>query len=239
MQKSIHSLSDKIVFVAGNAKRLSQGIIKPLLQAGATVIVPAISLQEITDLKKYVGNDLPGHLITQLLDVPDCDQITTFTETIWEKFGRLDLAVSAIECTSNTQDLSAVKLAVWQKMQDTDINLFFTCARITLPLLKQAPDALLVSVCHSSYHEPLKQAGLAALAHTMRTDMSRRFWAEAQQQHTRYYHVEVPHLNKQKESVTAPPANYDLVGNYILQLYNEPQKQTGNMFQLFSPLALA
>ncbi len=239
MQKPTHPLSEKIVFVAGNASLLSQGVIKTFLQAGATVIVPAISLQEITNLKKYVGASFSGHLITQLLDVPDCEQIAAFTETIWEKFGRLDLAVSAVECTSNTQNLSAVKLAVWQKMQDTDINLFFLCAHITLPLLKQAPDALLVSVCHSPYHEPSKQAGLAALSHTMRTDMSRRFWAEAQQQHTRYYHVEVPYLNKERASAGMPPANYDLVGDYIMQLYNKPAEQAGNMFQLFPPLALA
>ncbi|CAA9220298.1 MAG: hypothetical protein AVDCRST_MAG95-507 [uncultured Adhaeribacter sp.] len=234
MQKAHQPLSDRIILVAGNASHLSQGIIKPFLQAGATVIAPAISLQDIRNLENYVARITTGRLITQLLDVPDFDQIAAFTETIREKFGRLDLAVATIDSTVNSEGLSEVELEDWQEMLEQDINLFFTCARITLPLLKQTPNALFVSACLGSYPESAEPESLATLADTIRTSMARLFALEARQHHTRYYYLRVPRpLTDKAGLIAGQPSllpNYDLVGEYIIQLYSEPTTKERNVF---------
>ena len=241
MQKLTYQLSDKIILVAGHASRLSQGIIKSFLREGATVITPAMCLQEITDLKQYVDTITTGHLITQLLDVPDCVQAAAFTETILEKFGRIDIVVSTIECTDNTDWLTEVDMEVWQKMLDDDINLFFLCARLTLPLLRKTPDALFVSVCNSHFQEPEKQYGLAALADSARTSMSRLFSREAKQHNTRYYHLQVQQRDStQVLAAKEPPlllSDYDSIGDHIIQLYTEPAEKTELVFQFFPPLS--
>ena len=238
MQKSNNLLQDKIILIAGNAGAIQHGIVKSFLREGATVIAPAASLADITALRKCVGMISAGTLITQLIDVPDFDKVHAFTEAIMEKFGRIDIAVSALACTANASKLTELTMEAWQKMVDTDIFLFYVFARITLPLLKKKPGALFVSVCNSQMAASPQQAGLAKLAETARTSMSRILSEEAQENHTRYYHLGVQHRFIKPEFIESEQTelmeNPGLIGDHIIQLYTQQTEVTPDIFQFFS-----
>lgn len=237
MQKSNNVLQDKIILIAGNAGSIQHGIIKSFLSEGAIVIAPAASFSDITALRNCVGAVTQGTLITQLIDVPDYDKVHAFTEAIMEKFGRIDIAVSALACTANAGKLTEVTMEAWQKMVDTDIFLFYVFARITLPLLKKRPGALFVSVCNSQINTSPEQAGLAKLAETARTGMSQILSEEAQENYTRYYHLGVQHSYTEHEFGEPGPAesinNSSLIGSRIIQLYTQKTEAAKEVFQFF------
>lgn len=186
MQKT---LAGKHVFVAGAFGMIGNGIVRSLMKAGATVVAPAKSAQDITCLKQVVEDIPTGRLITLLVDMPDHQKAFELADAIVEELGQLELAIVALEPPSPSAALTSLPILSWHKMLDEHLTLFFICGRIILDLMKQKGHGVYISVSNTDHLEPHPWAALSNLYSKLEIEMAKTFARETSRYGIRYHHL--------------------------------------------------
>lgn len=131
------SLDDQIVFVAGGAGAVGEGITRQFLRAGATVIAASRSASKLETLQRNVQPvsdrlvPLPGHL-------SDEDGARALRQAIVERFGRLDHVVASLGGWWQGKPVTEISLALWRKLLDSSLTAHFLAAHTFIPLVAQA-----------------------------------------------------------------------------------------------------
>ena len=237
MQQLSEKMTDKIVLVAGCTTSIGLPIVHFFLEAGATVIAPARSLDEITKLKASVVNINSGTLITQVTELPDYDTGFDIAETIVEKFGRIDIGIAIFNGLPCNTQLTEVHISDWQNMLDNELTPFFVCARLILNTMKVSKGGLYISLCDSSLFKQDDFPPLSKIAANIKMDLSKIFADETKKYNVKYYHLWVTPNDRLKDAVEGCPGDSvisaEMIGNHIVKLYLNKTDKPGEIFQLF------
>src|SRR6266567_757531 len=108
-------LTGKITIVVGGASAIGMGIVRALLLENATVIVPSSNADEICRLKSNAADILTGGLITLPTDMADYSKATDIAGTIQQRFGKIDMVVTALNNGQSCTPLTEMEITDWQK----------------------------------------------------------------------------------------------------------------------------
>lgn len=129
-------LNGKITLVAGGAGYVGEGIVRALLQEGATVVVPARGLEKLEELRGLLGELASDRFIAMMGDFGQLESAENLRDEIINKFGRLDAVVASLggNWTGNVP-LTQVSMEDWQKYLQSNLTTHFVAVRTFLPVL--------------------------------------------------------------------------------------------------------
>lgn len=230
MQQLIKEMKDKIILVAGGTNPTGTAVVRYFLEKDATVIVPAKSLDELTKLKTTVADITTGSLITQLAELPDYDTGFDIAETIVEKFGRIDIAISIFNGLPCSSQLTEAHISDWQNIVDNELTPFFVSARLILHTMKINKGGLYISLCDISPFDKNNFPPLSKIATNVKAEMSKMFADETKKYNVRYYHLALNQVCESNKDGQLSCAK--LIGNYIMKLYLNKAEAPEEIFQL-------
>lgn len=215
-----NSLEGKVAIVLGMQNPTTGGIVSGLLQQGCTVMAPAKSLQQLNWMKDIAANISTGRLLTQLTDMPDYEKAQDVADAIMEKYGRIDIAVTAMIANKVTTGLSETNMDQWENMLDESITPCFVFNRILISIMKQEHQGVYVNV-NEKITADHKCSSLSKIATSVQMQLSQQFAEEAANNGIRYYQLFVDTcnaaINTQDLSIVTPES----IGDAIIRLYNE------------------
>jgi NADP-dependent 3-hydroxy acid dehydrogenase YdfG len=228
-----NELIGKIALVVGEGHPLSIAIIRYFLEQGSTVIAPVKSLQELELIKAHTRVSISDQLITLLADLPDYDKVVDIAGAIFERYGKIDVAVTILSNTCNNSKLTEIPIDDWLQVIDENITASFIVARAVLEVMKKNKSGVYLNVCDEIRSEEEPSPPLLAIATSLKVEMDKAFAKECKESNIKYYHLSIrskdmngmPHINKGVVSL----ALYNKVRNKISELLNNEQED--NLFQ--------
>ncbi|WP_052889815.1 SDR family NAD(P)-dependent oxidoreductase [Thermogemmatispora carboxidivorans] len=128
------SFRGKVVLVLGASGGIGAALVRRLLAADAQVIAAARSPERLAMLEREAG--VSARLLTRPIDVRDCQQVVDLLSWVWERTGRIDLAIycAGIEYLG---PLKAISRAELEEMMATNFYGLFFLLQQLLPLMEQ------------------------------------------------------------------------------------------------------
>lgn len=134
----MESLEGKIVFVAGGAGSVGEGLVRSLLKAGATVFTTSRKQEKLDALREYLGNLADEKLTTIVGGLGDFESAQKLRDQILGKSGRIDAVVASLGSTwDGDVPLTQVDMEEWQQYILTNLTTHFVCAHTFIPVLEK------------------------------------------------------------------------------------------------------
>jgi NAD(P)-dependent dehydrogenase (short-subunit alcohol dehydrogenase family) len=143
----------RVVVVTGGSGALGQAITHRFLGEGATVCVPWIVANERDRLAAAVPADARSRLLLEQCDVLDESAVARLTESLAERFGRLDVLVSAVGGFA-MGELVQTDRALWDRMLTLNLTATYVAAWAALPHMLTAGSGRIVAVASRAVVPP-------------------------------------------------------------------------------------
>jgi NADP-dependent 3-hydroxy acid dehydrogenase YdfG len=216
-----NSLQGKVAIVLGMQNEAVGNIVSSLLQQGCTVMAPAKSLQQLNWLKGLAEGTTAGRLLTQLTDMPDYEKAQDVAEAIIERYGRIDIAITAMIANKVTTGLSETNMDQWESMLDESITPCVVFNRILISMMKKEHQGVYINV-NEKMGASHQCSSLSKIAASVQMQLSQQFAEEASNNGIRYYQLFVDSSSAAavgaNEMVVVTP---ETIGHAIVRLYSE------------------
>lgn len=130
------SLALKYVLVAGGANSLGVGIVRSMLKADTTVLVPSRSREKLTALEAAVSDIGVGQLITMQGDTSTEDGVKDLQRRLYSITRNIDIFISALGDWAQGTPLTHVEMAVWQHLIKENLTANFLAIKGFMPLVR-------------------------------------------------------------------------------------------------------
>ncbi len=127
----------KQVLVAGGAGGVGEGIVRALIAAGHTVVVPSRSVAKLALLRERVAG--AGRLIELVGHVGDAAGAGALRDLIARDVGRLDVAIASLGGWWDGGPLLDVTPEQWDDLMNEFLRIHFIFARTFIPVLRAQP----------------------------------------------------------------------------------------------------
>lgn len=167
-------MDGKIALVAGGAGEVGEGIVKVLLQEGATVVVPSRGEEKLLELRERLGAIARNALVTFKAEVGTIDGAEQVRERILEQFGHLDCAVASLGRWWQGANLTEVPIDTWHTIVRNNLTSHFIVARTFLPMIIRRPGGSYVFINGDACDVPVPNSGpisIVAAAQLMMKDV--------------------------------------------------------------------
>lgn len=124
------------ILVAGGAGEVGEGIVRQLLAAGATVIVPSRSQDKLEQLKAQLGK--PTNLLAKLADLSSLEAAKQLRDELKTDLGRLDHVVASLGGWWQGEPLTDISLELWHTLINNSLTAHFIAAKTFIPLLQES-----------------------------------------------------------------------------------------------------
>lgn len=225
-------LSDKITMIIGGTGVLGKEIVKSFLKENATVIVPAQSSDDILELKQHLLQVTTGKLIPFLTDLADYSKASEISTEIIDEFGRIDLAVTALDNCSSQTALSKLEITDWYRMIEQNINPFFVSTRIILSILKDKT-SMYVTISNIDQAKQDNKNVLSSIAASLQGKMAEIISSELPEIKARYHHI---FLHNSIDKDYSSGKQIAFTGDLIVQLYLAEDSKQNAVFLNFPPI---
>nr|HQV33224.1 SDR family NAD(P)-dependent oxidoreductase [Calditrichia bacterium] len=139
-------LDGKIAVVAGGTGQVGEGIVKRLIQAGATVIVPVRSKNAANQLAGYLDSLPDKRLVLIEGDLSNAESAALFRNELLRKFSRIDLAVASLGGWWKGRKLHEVNLDDWESILSNNLTSHFIAGKTFLSIFLQQHQGMYVMV---------------------------------------------------------------------------------------------
>ena len=143
----------RVVFVTGGSGALGQAITHRFLDEGATVCVPWIVDSERERLQASVPPPTRPRLLLERCDILDERAVGQLAAGLTERFGRLDVLVSAVGGFA-MGELVQTDRALWDRMLTLNLTSSYVAARAVLPHMLTAGSGRIVAVASRAVVPP-------------------------------------------------------------------------------------
>lgn len=145
-------IKDNIAIVTGGGSGIGQGICLDLAQQGAKVMIMDINLAGAENTKKII-KDAGGYAQVFKLDVTDKEMIETTINTIYEKYGRIDILVSNAGINSAPTFVTKYSDEDWEKHIKIHLFQAFYLTRVCGEIMKkQKKGRIILMSSLAGYH---------------------------------------------------------------------------------------
>ncbi len=128
-------MEKRIAVVAGGAGGVGEGIVRALLRADYTVIVPSRSEHKLARLTEYVGDIPAGKLITYQGAMTDEANASAFSQYITKTFLSIDLVVASLGGWHQGYPIYNYPWSDWQRILNDNLTSHFLAIKTLVPLL--------------------------------------------------------------------------------------------------------
>ena len=149
-------LSGRLFVVAGGAGVAGETVVAALLRRGARVAVPSRSVHRLDRLR--AANESPG-LYTFPGDLATLAGAERVRDDIAGQLGMPDGMVAALGAWYQGERLVDLPATTWQRIMDDNLTSHFIAARAFLPVLRDRPGAVYVSLNGIAGVEPVPESG--------------------------------------------------------------------------------
>lgn len=154
-------LNGRVAVVAGGAGAVGEGIVRALLEAGATVAVPSRQEERLRSLRERLAE--PDRLVTVEGDVGSADGAVRVRARVLADAGRLDAVVVSVGGWWQGSHLVDVEPDTWHRVLDANLTTHFSVARAFLPVLRDRPGASYLTIVGDAADHPVKGASLVTV----------------------------------------------------------------------------
>jgi len=146
-QAPIDLLKDKVILVTGASDGIGKAVAKSYAKHGATVILHGRNVEKLEKVyDEIIDNDDPQPAILTLdLQNAAQQQYLSLVETVEAELGRLDGVLHNAAMISELSPIEFTDANLWHEMMQVNINSVFMLTQACLPLLKQAPEASIIT----------------------------------------------------------------------------------------------
>jgi len=167
----------KQVLVAGGAGGVGEGIVRALIGAGHTVIVPSRSPAKLALLRMRVAG--PGRLIELVGHVGDVEGVLAVRDAIARDCGRLDAAVASLGGWWEEGPLLDVSVELWDALMNEFLRSHFVFARTFIPMLRAQPGGgRYIGIGGGAAYHPIPNAAPVSIAAAAQLMLTRALRAE-------------------------------------------------------------
>jgi len=159
----VSMLTDKIALITGGTRGIGFSIAKKYARNGATVIILSRNNQQLKravfDLKK-IGNQVYSYQC----DVSDVEQVDKLSETLNQKFSRLDILVNNAAILGEIKSIEYYSSSLWKEVIDINLNGIFYLTQRVIPLIKMSDSGSIINVTSSVGRSGRKEWGAYAVS---------------------------------------------------------------------------
>lgn len=170
----------KQILVAGGAGGVGEGIVRALLQAGHTAIVPSRSEAKLALLRERTAPALSGggRLETLVGQIGDLDGAVAMRDRIRRDFGTIDVAIASLGGWWEGQRLIDVALEVWDAVMDEMLRTHFVFARVFIPALQEQGGGRYIGIGGGAAYFPVPGSSLVSIAAAAQLMLTRALRSE-------------------------------------------------------------
>jgi NAD(P)-dependent dehydrogenase (short-subunit alcohol dehydrogenase family) len=168
------NLEGKITLVAGGAGEVGEGVVKALLERGATVVVTSRDKEKLAALRGRTGGPERDRLLTFAGEIGILEGAESIRDTVLDRFGGLDVVVASIGRWWQGAPLTGVSLDTWNTILRNNLTSHFIVARTFLPVLADRPGSSYVFINGDACDVPVPNSGpisIVAAAQLMMKDV--------------------------------------------------------------------
>ena len=129
------ALSNKTAVVLGGTGGVGEGIVKSLLAAGASVVVPTRSEYKIARLREYVGSELAANLIIRQGSVNNEESARELGEFLHKNYKSIDITVASLGGWHQGYPLYSYPLHDWERILRDNLTSHFLAIKTLVPML--------------------------------------------------------------------------------------------------------
>ena len=129
-------LKGTVALIAGGTEDVSKGIVRAFLQAGAVVVVPSSSAEQLERLREELHGFPVEDMVTIFGDVGRLDEAKRIREVMIGRVGRLDAIVASLGGLRHAQPLVDLSLESWEHTLRQNLTAHFAVIHTFIPLLR-------------------------------------------------------------------------------------------------------
>ena len=138
-------LSGKVAVVTGSAVGLGRAVASRYAREGATVVVADTNASDGSAVAEQIRQD-GGNGIFVHTDVGEERDVTTLLQSVWDKFGRIDVLYNNAAVLFHDRDARAheLSLELWAQVMRVNLQGTFLCSKHVIPfMLKQGSGSII------------------------------------------------------------------------------------------------
>ena len=140
-------LAGRVALVTGSARRTGRAIAFKLAEAGASVIVNALSseneaLQTARDIERAYGE---GRAMACIADITDPAAVRAMIDAAVQRFGGLDILVNNASIRHHAA-LDATTIQDWQRILRVTLDGSFLCSQAAAPHLSKSAAGTIINI---------------------------------------------------------------------------------------------
>jgi NAD(P)-dependent dehydrogenase (short-subunit alcohol dehydrogenase family) len=162
MTQNMQNLENKVAVVLGGTGGVGEGIVRTLLQAGATVVVPSRNDFKLQRLQEYVADVAQGQLVPYVGSVNTEESALALGEYLQQNFKNIDIAVASLGGWHQGYPLYSYPLQDWNRIVNDNLTSHFLAIKTLVPLLHPS-DGTYFHINGFSAEQPYAMAGPVAM----------------------------------------------------------------------------
>lgn len=131
----MENLSNKIAVVLGGTGGVGEGIVRALLQADATVIVPSRSELNLNDLADYVSDIKTGKLIPFVGSVNTEENALALSNYLHQNYKSIDIVVASLGGWKQGFPVYSYPIKEWNQILNDALTSHFLAIKTLVPML--------------------------------------------------------------------------------------------------------
>ena len=139
-------LEGKVTLVTGGSGGLGRGVVKMLLEAGATIHVPIFSDDELPALESFLGDGISALHLHHGVDLTDADEVAGLVDGIRSRSGRSPDAVVNLAGGFAMSPVAETDPAMWDRMWQMNATTAFLVSRAAFPGMRSRESGRIVNV---------------------------------------------------------------------------------------------
>lgn len=135
---------DKVAIVTGGASGIGREVSKIFSIEGAKTVIFDIDEVNIKNFEKEI-KDMGFYLEGYKVDVSNFEEVSKFTNQVYEKFGRIDILVNNAGITRDNF-LTKMSIDDWNKVISINLTGTFNCTKAVIPFMYEKESGVVINV---------------------------------------------------------------------------------------------
>jgi 3-oxoacyl-[acyl-carrier protein] reductase len=216
-------LDGRTALVAGGAGEVGEGIVRVLIESGATLYVTARREDKLGELRERLGGPGEDRLVTQVAEIGTLDGAESVRDALLERFGGLDVVVASLGRWWQGAPLTGVPLDTWSAILNNNLTSHFIVARTFIPVLGERQGSSYIFINGDACDVPVPNSGPISIAAAAQLMMKDVLAAELDGEGPRVNSLILgtPVVTRSRENVQPDWLTADEIGRYVAYLASD------------------
>jgi len=135
---------DKVAIVTGGASGIGREVSRIFSIEGAKTVIFDVDEVNIKNFEKEI-KDMGFYLEGYKVDVSNFEEVSKFTNQVYEKFGRIDILVNNAGITRDNF-LTKMTIDDWNKVISINLTGTFNCTKAVIPFMYEKESGVIINV---------------------------------------------------------------------------------------------